>query len=328
MATSDMPLTPHPAGYDDDLRLALEDLLLGRWLSTKRLLENPRSWALRTSRSQVLAAGAARGDAIEAWCAEEPTDANALMMRARVMTHRVLAAHRSAVDRHTLLPRISAARAACEDAARRWPADPVPWVCMLALAQLDVDPRHPHAHVNWANPPEALLPQGPWPLLAQVGRRDWPNREAYHRMLQCLQARSTGAVDFTRWVSSQARPGSDQLVLPLYAWVEEYRSRTASGQVASTLGFWDNEQVRYYVERARDGWFAYITDVSTCSLVDLNHLAYTLTACGLPGAAEVFTAIGPFATPAPWQQVSESRWWQDDFLQARNYAMKRKRDRR
>jgi hypothetical protein len=46
---------------------------------------------------------------------------------------------------------------------------------------------------------------------------------------------------------------------------------------------------------------------------------------GLPGAAEVFTAIGPFATPAPWQHVSGSRWWQDDFLQARNYAMKRER---
>ncbi|WP_055711543.1 hypothetical protein [Streptomyces torulosus] len=328
MATSDMSLTPHPAGYDDDLRLALEDLLLDRWLSTKTLLANTRSWALRTSRSQVLAAGAAKGDAIAAWCAEEPTDANALMMRARVMTHRVLVAHRSKADRHTLLPRVSAARAACEDAARRWPADPVPWVCLLALAQLDVDPRRWHAVDHWANPPEAMLPRGPWPLLWQVDRRDWPNREAYHRMLQCLQARGTGAVDFTRWVSSQAKPGSVQLPLPLYAWVEEYRSRMASRQVASTLGFWDNEQVRHYVERARDGWFAHVTEMSTCSLLDLNYLAYTLTACGLPGAAEVFTAIGPFATPAPWQHVSESRWWQDDFLQARNYAMKRERSRR
>ncbi|MEU9737188.1 hypothetical protein [Streptomyces sp. NPDC048002] len=328
MATSDLVLTPHPAGYDDDLRLALEDLLLDRWLSSKRLLANTRSWALRTSRSQVLAAGAAKGDAIAAWCAEEPADVNALMMRARVMTHRVLASHRSTADRHTLLPRISAARAACEDAARRWPADPVPWVCLLALTRLDVDPRRWHAVDHWANPPEAMLPRGPWPLLLQVDRRDRPNREAYHRMLQCLQARGHGAVDFTRWVSSQAKPGSVQLALPLYAWVEEYRSRMASGQVASTLGFWDNEQVRHYVERARDGWFAHVTDLGTCSLLDLNYLAYTLTAAGLPGAAEVFAAIGPFATPAPWQYVSESRWWQDDFLQARTYATKRQRNRR
>ncbi len=320
--SADMSLTSHPAGYDEDLRRALEDILIGRWLSTKALLANTRTWALRTSRSQVLAADAAKSDAIAAWCSEEPEDANALMMRARDMTHRVLAAHRSAADRHTLLPRVEAARTACQDAARRWPADPVPWVCMLALAQLDIDHRHWHAVEHWANPPEAMLPHGPWPLLWQIDRRDSPNREAYHRMLQCLQARGHGAVDFTRWVASQAKPGSVLLTLPLYAYVEDYRIRTAGGQVASTVGYWTNEQVRYYVELARDGWFAHITDWSTCSLVDLNYLAYTLTACGLPGAAEVFEAIGSFATPAPWQHVGESRWWQDEFTQARNYALK------
>jgi hypothetical protein len=321
-----MSLTPHPAGYDEDLRLAMEDLLIGRWLSTKALLANTRSGALRTSRSQVLAAAAAKGDAIGAWCAEEPGDGNALMMRARVMTHRILAAHRGTADRHSMLPMVTAARTACEDAARLWPADPVPWVCLLALAQLDLDPRYWHSVDNWADPPEAVfLPQGPWPLLWQVNRRDRYNREGYQRMLQCLQARGHGARDFARWAASQAKPASVLLTLPLYAYVEDYRSRTAGGQVASTLGFWTNDQVRYYVELARDGWFAHVTDVSTCSLVDLNYLAYALTAGGLPGAAEVFTAIGPFATPAPWQHFSEGRWWQTDFLQARNYAMKHSR---
>ncbi|MEU6070563.1 hypothetical protein ABZ864_40525 [Streptomyces sp. NPDC047082] len=299
----------------------MEDLLLGRWISTRALLADTGTWALRTSRSQVLAAAAAKGDAIAAWYAEQPDDANALMMRARVMTHQVLAAHRSTADRHTLLPKVSAARAACEDATRRWPVDPVPWVCLLALAQLDVDSNHWHHAYNWAAPPESLLPPGPWPLLWQVDRRHYPNREAYHRMLQCFQARGRGAVDFTRWVSSQARPGSVQLTLPLYAYVEDYRLRTAGGQIASTLRFWDDQPVQHYVERARDGWFA-VTDTSTCSLLDLNYLGYTLTACGLPGAADVFEAIGPFATPAPWQHLSESRWWEDDFVQARNYAMK------
>ncbi|MET7490298.1 hypothetical protein [Streptomyces sp. NPDC005538] len=325
MAPREVALTPHPAGYDEDLRLALEDLLLDRWLSTKALLANTPTWALRTSRSQVLAASAAKGDAIAAWCAEEPQDANAIMMRARVMTHQVLASHRNTADRHTLLPKLRAARAACEEAANRWPADPVPWVCLLALAQLDVDPRQWHSVDHWANPPEAMLPRGPWPLLWQVDRRDRQNREAYHRMLQCLQTRGNGAVDFTRWVASQTGPGSVLLNLPLYAWVEDYRQRTQSRQLASRLGFWTDEQVRYYVELARDGWFSYVTDMSTCSLLDLNYLAYTLTACGLPGAGEVFTAIGPFATPAPWQHVSEGQWWQEDFLQARAYAMKNER---
>ncbi|MGW1363019.1 hypothetical protein ACWCQP_37125 [Streptomyces chartreusis] len=196
---------------------------------------------------------------------------------------------------------------------------------MLALAQLDVDYRNWHSHQHWANPPEleVMLPSGPWPLLWQADLRDPLNREAYHRMLQCFQARGHGAKDFTFWASSRAPAGSSHLVLPLFAHVEDYRMRLAGGQVAGTLGYWSNEQIRHQVERARDGWFAYCTDTNACSLLDLNYLAYTLTACDLRGAAEVFTAIGPYATPAPWKHVCEGRWWQDDFAKARNTALKR-----
>ncbi|MET7458379.1 hypothetical protein ABZT03_42450 [Streptomyces sp. NPDC005574] len=322
MPTTELTLTPHPAGRDEDLRLALEDLQLDRWLSTKTLLTRTGSWALRTARSQVLAAGAARGDAIAAWLAEDPTDANALMMQARVLTVRAVSAYRHTADRHTLIPCLRAAHTACLEAARRWPADPVPGVCLLALAQVDCDRKRPLHLGNWADPSEALLPRGPWPVLDEVNRRDHPNREAYQRMLQCFQARGGGAVDFARWASSLAGPGSVLLTLPLYAFVEEYRLRTVGGQVARTLHFWDNEQVRHYAVRARDGWFAYLADRSTASQLDLNYLAYTLTACGLPGAGDVFEAIGPFATQAPWHHVSESRWWEEEFLLARTYAMK------
>ncbi|MFJ1974079.1 hypothetical protein ACIO93_36225 [Streptomyces sp. NPDC087903] len=325
MPATELTLTPHPTGNDEDLRLALEDLQLDRWLSTKTLLTRTNSWALRTSRSQVLAAAAAKGDAIAAWLTEDPTDANALMMQARVLTVRALSAYRHTADRHTLLPQIGAAHTACLEAARRWPADPAPGVCLLDLAQVDCDPGRPLHLGNWAQPPEALLPRGPWPVLNQVNKRDHPNREAYQRMLQCFQARGGGAVDFARWASSLAKPSSVLLTLPLYAFVEEYRLRTAGGQVAQTLHFWDNEQVRHYAARARDGWFAHLADTSTVSQLDLNYLAYALTACGLPGAGDVFEAIGPFATQAPWHLVSESRWWEDDFRQARHYAMKQRR---
>ncbi|MFD7379132.1 hypothetical protein [Streptomyces mirabilis] len=323
MPTRDMALTIHPAGRDDDLRLALEDLQVGRWLSTHHLLAHTHTWTLRTSRSQVLAAGAASGGAIDAWIAEESDSPNALMMRARVLTQRVLTAHRARANHHTLFQAAGAARQACGDAARRWPHDPVPWVCLLALAQLDIDHRDRHRLEHWAYPPEALLPPGPWPLLGEVGRRDAGNREAYHRMLQCLQARGRGAVDFSRWVASVTPRGSVLLTLPLYAYAESYRLRMESGQVSSSLGFWTDEQVRYYVRLARDGWFAHLPDTADCSLVDLNHLAYALNACGLSGAGEVFEAIGTFATTAPWAQLSESRWWQDEFLKARAYALRR-----
>lgn len=323
MASSDIALTPHPAGYDEALGLAMEDLLLGRWRSTRNLLNSTDNWSLWTSRTQLLAAAAAKGDAITAWCAEEPGNYHAVMMRARVLTHRVLAARSGTTDRHTQIPMLNAARAACEEAARLWPADPVPWVCFLALAQLDSDPQRWQSVDHWADPPEVMLPRGPWPLLWQVERRDSPNREAYLRMLQCLQIRGQGAVDFSRWVASQSKPGSVLLTLPLYAWVDEYRLRMAGGQVASSVGFWINEQVQYYVRLAREGWFAHLPDKAACSLLDLNYLAYTLTASGLPGASAVFEAIGPYATPSPWQDISDSGWWEDDFRKARSYAMRR-----
>ncbi|MFJ8143093.1 hypothetical protein [Streptomyces sp. NPDC096013] len=324
MAASDMSLIMHVAGRDDDLRLALEDLQVGRWLSTKNLLAHTDSGALRTSRSQVLAAVAANGFAVDAWCLEEPGSADALMMRARVLAQRALNAHRDGADRHALSPLIDAALRACWDGTRRWPYDPVFWVCLLSLAQLDIDPRRRIRVEHWAHPPEALLPPGPWPLLWEANRRDPGNREAYHRMLQCFHARGNGAVDFTRWVCSVAPTGSVLLTLPLYAYAEEYRSRTAGGQVSSSLGFWTNELIQYHVARARDGWFAYVTDRADCSLLDLNHLAYALTASGLPGAGAVFEAIGPYATRAPWAQLSESGWWQEEFLKARAFALKQK----
>ncbi|MEH0576818.1 MULTISPECIES: hypothetical protein [Streptomyces] len=323
MPPTSTSLTPHRAGRDEQLRLALEDLQLGRWLSTKELLDHTL-WASRTSRTQVLAVAAAQSDAVDAWYAEDPGDANAAMMRARVLTQRALVTHRAGAA-GDVLRRIRMARGACDEAAVRWPADPVPWVDQLALAQLDLDIRAAHRPEHWAAPPETMLPRGPWPLLWEVSRRDPANREAYHRMLQCLQARGDGAVDFTRWVASRVKPGSVLLTLPLYAYVDEFRQRNAGGQISAGIGFWQNEMIQYYVGLARNSWFAYLTHPGEASLLDLNYLAYTLTASGMAGAHWVFEAIGSFATPAPWRYVSKAgRYWEDDFLQARAYAYRRR----
>jgi hypothetical protein len=306
----------------------MEDLQLDRWWSTKALLANTRTHSLRTSRSQVLAAAAtaAKSHAIEVWCTEEPGSADAYMMHARVLTHRVLAAHRTNPDRHSLLPSLRSAHAACDAGAHRWPKDPVFWVAKLALAQLDVDPQRWHSHLHWAtHPDEPTLSHGPWPLLWQVDRLDWANREAYHRMLQCLEARGREkTLDFTWWAASRAEPGSPHLVLPLYAYVGDYRLRTNEGRnPAGGLDYWTSQQVRYYARLARDQWFSTLTDdLGACSLLDLNYLAYTLSACGLDGADSVFAAIDSYATPSPWQYVSGDRRWQDFFVQARYQALR------
>ncbi|WP_406469913.1 hypothetical protein [Streptomyces sp. NBC_01615] len=318
-----MSLIIHAAGRDHGLRLALEDLQLGRWFSTRDLLRaTGTDWALRTSRSQVLATVAAQNDAIAAWCQEEPHLPDAVMMRARVLTQRVLNAHREGADGQHLISAIRAARQACSAAATSWPDDPVPWVCYLALVQLDVDPRFPHSARHWASPPEPMLPSGPWPLLNEANWRHPGGREAYHRMLAVFHARAAGGLDFARTVSAASPAGSELLLLPLYAYVESYRLRLAHQQSASVISFWSGEDKRHYARRALHGWFAH-TNASTCSLLDLNYLAFALTATGVGGASEVFEAIGPHITTAPWAQVSgRSSWWQDDFLKARAGALR------
>ncbi|MER5222876.1 hypothetical protein [Streptomyces flaveus] len=317
-----MPLISHLAGWDEELRLALEDLQLDRWLAAKQLLQaTGTNWSLRTSRSQVLAVGAARNQAIEAWCTEEPDDWDALMMWARVLTQRVLNAHRDGVFGRQLIRVVDAASAACKTATDRWPADPVPYVCFLALAQADTDGQSPHSWMNWVRPRDVMLPPGPWQLLDWVNQRDLHNREAYHRMLNVFHARGKGGLDFAQWVASFAPEGSALKVLPLYAYVESYRKQLEQRQTAGTIAYWSTEVTAHYARRALHDWFEKAKP-DTCSLLDLNYLAYALTATGVGNAAGVFEEIGPYVTTAPWAHVTpHPDWWQDDFRSARHKAL-------
>jgi hypothetical protein len=317
-----MPLIPHVAGRDDELRLALEDLRLDRWRAAKELLlATGPDWTLRTSRSQVLGAGAASNHAIDSWCAEEPQDRDALMMWARVLTQRVIQAHRDGAPERELIVAVRAASAACRAAAERWPSDPVPGVCSLALAQTDTDEASPHSRLNWEWPHEAMLPPGPWRLLDWVNRRDPYNREAYHRMLNVFHARGKGGLDFAQWVASFAPEGSALKLLPLFAYVESYRKQLEIRRTASVIGYWATEVTGHYARRALHDWFKEAKP-HTRSLLDLNFLAYVLTATGVGNAAGVFEAIGPYVTTAPWALVTPNpEWWQDDFRTARHRAL-------
>ncbi|MFM9538668.1 hypothetical protein ACKI1I_42535 [Streptomyces turgidiscabies] len=333
MPSSDVALIHHPAGTDEALRRALEDLQLGRWLSTRDLLAaTGLNRSLRTSRSQVLALYAARGDSVAAWCAEEPDSGDAAMMRARVLTQRALDLQAEHPGHRNVGRAADAARQACLIARDRQPLDPVPVVCLLALAQLDVDPQYRRYRENWEPVPDSLVPAGPWKLLDWANRLDPPySREAHHRVLQCLHARGRGALGFARWVSRDAQLGSSLLVLPLYAYVEDYRRQrqAATRYSRGPIGYWTSEAVQHVARKARDYWFYPIQQLPpderpARSLSDLNHLACILVKAGLPGlAGPVFREIGPYATVAPWAQVSESAEWQDRFHRARAFALSR-----
>ncbi|GHA38826.1 hypothetical protein GCM10010372_43740 [Streptomyces tauricus] len=326
MPFADMSLTlPHPAGRDADLRVALEDLRLNRWLSTKELLARTDSWALRCSRSQVLGRAAVDTEAIEMWAAEEPEDWNAWMMRARVLSERVVLAHRNGASRPQLMQAILKARYACS-AAAEWTADPVPPLCFMTLAQVDDDPRRPHSALNWITR-EDLLPPGPWRLLDAVHQRDAHNREAFHRMLAVFRARGDELITFAQWVASKAPIGSPLKVLPLYAFVDQYRKQWATRQTASVLAYWVTEDKAHYARQALHEWFEPTQPApgqpDTRSLLDLNHLVHALTATGVGHAGPVFEAIGPHVTTAPWAQVAhEPQEWREEFLKARRPALK------
>ena len=289
----------HPAGHDTELRIALQELRAGRWMSMRQLLQTPTAPARWTQRTQILAAAAAGTDLVAAWRAEDPDSPAALVMHGRVAVERALRAHReNHRDKQDLWHQASEI---CRTAARTAADDPVPWVCMLALAQLDPWQQWPE-HRTAA--PDPMLPLGPWRLLAQADKRDAFNREAYHRMLQFLYARAntggrlTEAVNFVHWVVDLVPTGSPLHLLPLYLHVERYR-REEHRDKALDL-HWVSSDATRDAQRAYHRWFEHVTP-KECSLLDLSHLAHALWgAIQLREAGAVFKALGPYYAPVPW----------------------------
>ncbi|MGI5339714.1 hypothetical protein ACQEVS_21140 [Streptomyces sp. CA-181903] len=299
-----------PAGLDDELRMVLPDLPAGRWLSMRTLLDRTvraRDWSRWASRTQVLGAAAAGTDMVRMWRAEEPDSVAAAVMHARVAVERTVRAHRVG---HPDAARLwDEAVEACRMAAYASPDDPVPWICLLALAPLDGHQRLPEHRVP---APDPLLAPGPWNLLGEVERRDPGNREAYHRMTTLLATRADGswgqAHQFARWVLDRTPHGSPLLVLPLYVRVGLWRDRHGPGRELDM--YWAGEYAVQDAERALWGWF----DASgpdragdgaagppDLSILDLSHLAHALWAAHrFIEAARVFAAMGPCAATRPW----------------------------
>ncbi|UYQ65842.1 hypothetical protein [Streptomyces peucetius] len=318
----------HPAGRDKELGTALQDLRTGRWLAMRDLLAATTDWDLWTRRTQVLAAVAAGSDTVQAWRAEEPESSAAVVMHCRIVVERALRAHR---DGHRRTQELwHEAWEACRLAAHRSPEDPVPWVCLLALARLDEGQR---LEEHRTAPPGPMLFPGPWGLLAQADKRDPHNREAYHRMLQFLYARRTGshlseAVNFVQWASSSAPLGSPVKALPLYVRVERYR-REMGHEKALDLHWVTDDAARDGRLALRD-WFDAAPPQSH-TLLDLGHLAHALWGSHqFAEAGRVFEALGPFWTTLPWTDRTpgpgDAGLAEELFLRARARCLAAARD--
>ncbi|MFG2430872.1 hypothetical protein [Streptomyces sp. NPDC048590] len=323
MAAGDFRPVYHPAGHDHALRVALQDLRTGRWLAMRNLLDNTPDWTSWTQRTQVLAAVAAGSDTVRAWLTEEPGSVAATVMLARVTVERAVRAHRE--RRPGAHEAWTEAWERCRSAADTAPGDPVPWVCLLALSQIDEGQRLEEHRLL---PPGPMLFPGPWGLLAEADKRDPFNREAYHRMLQFVYARQAGgtlsqAVNFVQWAASSAPEGSALHVLPLYVRVERYR-REHRYEHALDL-HWVTEDGERDARRALENWFA-VADPATRSLLDLNHLAHALWgSLRFTEAAPVFRAMGPYFTPLPWAHRTrpphDPAGTEDVFLRARSRCL-------
>jgi hypothetical protein len=298
----------HPAGPDLALADAMTEVRAGRWMSMSRLLaETGQDWELRSFRSQVLAAVAVASNVIDVWLSEEPGNPHGQMMAARVAVAR---ASRAISSRPTdAAPLVNEARRRCDAAeAMGHPGDPVPWICRLQLA---------HATGEYSEGPHDMPLRAPWLPLSRVWSRDPFNREAHHRMLACLSAGDAYA--FGVWVASSGAvpPGSPLKLLPLYAIAESYPSVARTDPLAYRR--WA-ELLRNDVDRGW-AWFLH-SDPRRRLVVDLSHLAHALAAADRTAeAAEVFGALGPYASRRPWSNVSGNVAPEEAFVQARTTCL-------
>ncbi|WP_371500260.1 hypothetical protein OG871_27455 [Kitasatospora sp. NBC_00374] len=256
-------------------------------------------WA---SRTQALGAVSARTDVLQHWGAEEPNGFGLVTLQTRAAVELALMAGQQKTDPQEAASREGAARGWCWQAASTLAGDPVPWIGLLALAQLDSAQARPEHRVG---APDRMLPAGPWGLLGQARRADPWSREAFHRMLRVWLAwgGSGTAAEFLATYLPAAPEGSPLHALPLYLHVERYRRAERKEEAA--LQWTHNDGIRSTVRRAYEHWRAGHSGVGRWPVVDESHLAHALWATRQPRqAAEVFAALNPFVSSQPWASLS------------------------
>ncbi|MDX3499854.1 hypothetical protein PV735_45365 [Streptomyces turgidiscabies] len=327
-----MNLIVSPVGADSDLRGALEDLRMGRYSAARDLLIRTGSnWTLLARRCQLLLSDPGARSVIKMWRDEEQHSRYASVLWARALTQGALQLHREGKSHGVVGRAAGMAHKEWQWAEGLWPESPEPWNGRLQLTQLPYDPRNFDPSWRTRKEPWDRLDDfemhfsGPWPLWAEANRRHPGNRDAHHRMREYFLSRS-GAVpafQYSQWIVSARLKHPELLMLPLYSLMDVYRENHGQGQQGA-LGFWQTDQVHHFTMRALREWFSPIpsTEHPWLSQWDLNHLAYALVACGETGAAKwVFNALGPYVTPQPWKDVSDSLGrsldWTDEFLRVR-----------
>ncbi|MGV9425470.1 hypothetical protein ACWDO7_14450 [Streptomyces sp. NPDC003656] len=281
---SDDPRGFDAALGDAELQAARAALARGRWQPVRSLLAHTGDeWDRRGHRITVLAQEPYTEARVREWLLAEPGSADATALLALTQVHRALTG-REEPDR---------ARAACHAAATLAPADPTPWLGLLLLAR--------------ALGPEPEL----WRAFAELRLRHPEHHHGHHLIVAALAERpaaarpeSHEAYDLAERAAAQAPADSPLAVLPVVAHTERHRHLAATGLAPAdpaAAGHWGGRRARRALRAAFDWWLEWEHDDHPRRHLDLNHLAFAMSAAGRPAeAAALFHRIGPHATREPW----------------------------
>lgn len=163
-------------------------------------------------------------------------------------------------------------------------------------------PVRPAAYV--ADALEGTLVVGPWDLWFEVVERDALNREAHHRMLECLSVHD--AHTYAHLITDATVPAGALQLLPLAANLAHYRwlsatshSRPGEGGAAAV---WGSRALHARCLELYEGWFPVARAAGGAPPVaDYSLLAHALTKVGEGTfAATVIEAMKPYASTYPW----------------------------
>ncbi|WUB89531.1 hypothetical protein OG812_24285 [Streptomyces sp. NBC_00566] len=289
---------------DAELLAARSALAQGRPQSARSLLlHTGDDWDRRGHRVTVLAAGPGAHTWAGQWLLAEPGSADAATLLALALVHRALRGEEDPGH----------ARASCHAAAELAPADPTPWLGLLLLAR--------------ALGSEAELTAA----FKELRARHPEHHHGHHLLIAALAERPPGgpesheAYDAAERAAAEAPADSPLAVLPVVAYAERHRVLAAAGLAPAVPGptpcaHWTGPRARRVLRAAFDWWLEWEHDEHPRRHIDLNHLAFAMSAAGRPAeAAALFHRIGPHATPAPWSYTGQDPW--TAFHQARTHAL-------
>ncbi|WP_405731246.1 hypothetical protein OG607_33090 [Streptomyces sp. NBC_01537] len=250
-------------------------------LMEKVILDAGQDWDRKAHRLGVLAQAAGRA-LPGIWRRQSPQDPGALLLHAWSEV-----AHTRAQGTHVDL---SGIRETCLRAAELTPADPTPWIVLLAAMRWE---REPYGEVG--------------PVWREVKARDPWNREAHLQALGYLspdECGSTGQVlDLLDGIRSVMPATAPTVGLEVTAFVHGYHRAVSAGGMAAlnARDYWRRPDAASALSRAARDWPLPGFLGHAAALADLNVLAYALVKAALMDeAAVVLRATDGMATSWPW----------------------------